>query len=114
MSHNLKPEEGHLERTDRFRFEEDFPSENLAFENARTRSLNSFKTITMMLNTKTGMYTTHSHGIPMIDTIVIATFKRGVRTTFATLCGECTGSQKMAGGIPCKVCRGTGYETVKS
>ena len=109
MSHNLKPEEGHLERTDRFRFEEDFPSEHLAFENAKARSLKSIKTITLMMNTKTGVYTTHSHGITFKDTIVIAMYKRGVCTVLATHCIECTGSQRMAGGFPCKVCRGIGY-----
>lgn len=77
MGRNITPSEGHFDRKDNFRYENKAADKCTAYDMARERSFGSNKVINVMLNTKTGEYTVHSHGVEMIDTIVEAKFHRG-------------------------------------
>lgn len=77
MSRKLSPGEEHLNRNDRFRFEEDVVDEQAAFEKAAARSLLSNKVIFVTQNTSSKVYTINSHGIDLIGYQTVAKFYRG-------------------------------------
>lgn len=67
----------HILRNDRFRYENDFATEDEAIQDGIARSMKTFKQV-CVVKTETG-YSTNSHGVDLKGQVNVARFHRGQR-----------------------------------